>query len=266
MVALLASLLACSRSPKPSPDYERARSLWTTVVVERGMDAGDDPRAEEVLALLDRVPNESPDAAAAADIRSRISSLRKDSEAERERRARVLGRLDGSTGAQPSEDTSGAAAPGRPALAMGMKLEEFRVACGECVEPKGPVKLEAAGGAHRDGEMWVLKDGDDCRARHPQLVDRAAVFVGGALASLSPLSSMRTVEVRRQVELAPLPGGGQGMVVDGKVVPLPPGSKVGQGDEVGGGSGAEPATSKPASPAAASGASESAEGAAGSAR
>jgi len=231
IAALLAGLLACSR-PQPSPEYEQARELWTTVVTERGEDAGDDSRTQEVLSLLDRVPKESLDATPAADIRSRISSLRAASAAERERLARILARVGAPADAPPQGPGQGRArtgVPPAPALAPGMKLDEFRVAYGECVQAKGPVKLEVPGESARDAEMWVLKEGDACREQHPQLADRAAVFVEGVLASLSPLSSMRTVEVRRQVELAPLPGGGQGMVVDGKVVPLPPGAKVVEG-------------------------------------
>jgi hypothetical protein len=205
---LLASLLACSRSPEPSPEYERARALWTTVMNEKGMDAGDDPRAEQVLALLDRVPKESLDAAAAADMRSRISSLREASAAERERHARFLARLNAPADERPVAPGEGA--PGTsgasPPIAIGMKLEAFRHAYGECMESKGPVKLEDPSGALRDGEMWVLKDGDDgdaCRAEYPQLAGRAAVFVGGDLASLSPLSSMRTVEIPRASPAVP---------------------------------------------------------------
>jgi hypothetical protein len=50
----LACLLACSR-PQPSPEYEQARALWTTVMQERGTDAGDDPRAQAVSAPIRRL-------------------------------------------------------------------------------------------------------------------------------------------------------------------------------------------------------------------
>ncbi len=228
IAGLFAAVLACSR-PQPSPEYERARELWTAVVKERGEAAAEDPRADEALALLDRVPGDSLDAAPAGELRARIVSQRAASAEERERRARLLERAGppASPPAAPEEgEAAGAPAPKVATLARGMKLDDFRSALGGCALGKGSAQLPASDGGPRAGEVWVLKDEASCREQYPQLAGQAAIFVGDALAWVSPLSSIRREEVHREVELGTLPDGGQGMIVEGRVVPLPPGAKI----------------------------------------
>jgi hypothetical protein len=206
----------------------------------------DDPRADEVLALLERVPKDSVDALAASSLRERIEGERREAAAERARREKAVARA-----AVPAPPIAGGAmtvaggamtvaggamtvpggAPAAPAPATadvspGTTLDAFRAAYGECFGSAGPVQVGAADAGLRPGEMWVMKDDQGCRDAHPRLVGQAVLFVGDALAGVSPLAALKRVEVRREVDLGALPDGGTGMVVDGGVVPLPPGAKL----------------------------------------
>jgi hypothetical protein len=199
-------------------------------VRERADAAAEDARADEVLALLDRVPPDSADASAAAELRGRIEGERKAHVEELARRQKLVERA----GSIPSMPAAGSPAPpaAKPApapraLAPGTKLEAFRESYGDCVESRGPAQLGTPdGGAPRAGEMWAMKDQAACREKHPELAGQAALFAEGALVGLAPLSSAKKVQVVRQVELAPLPDGGLGEKVDGGVVPLPPGAEI----------------------------------------
>ncbi len=227
----LALLVACSR-PQPSADYERARQLWTGLVQARGEEAAEDPRADEVLALLDRVPKESADAAAAAELRGRIEGERKSHLEELARRQKLVA----GAGEAPSMPVGSVPAPeaqaepqpaAAPALALGMKLDEFRASYGDCFESKGPVRLTSSdGGAPRAAQMWVMKADEGCRNKNPKLVGQALLFADGALAGTGPAASVKEVEIVRRVELGTLPDGGLGERVDGGVVPLPAGARL----------------------------------------
>ncbi len=237
LVLLIAvALLACSR-PQPSAEYERARQLWTGLVQARADDAVEDPRADEVLALLDSVPRDSADAAAAAELRARIEGERKVRSEERARREKLVA----GAGAAPETPSVGGREPGAPGgaiedvearppagvpLATGMKLDDFRAAYGKCFEERGPVQLTGADGGPRPGAMWVMKDDEACRKEHAPLAGQAVLFAGGALAGIAPAASARKVETRRQVQLGRLPDGGVGIREGGEVVPVPAGAKL----------------------------------------
>jgi hypothetical protein len=228
--ALAAALLACSR-PQPSPEYEQARARWTALVQARGDDAAEDPGAEEVLALLGRVPPSSADAADAAALRTRIEGDRRARAEERARREK-LDAAAGAPQAMPSAATEGAKAPGgaaeraeAAALPAGMKEQEFRDAYGDCFAPQGGIDVAGAdGGAAQRGEMWTLKPDPSCREKHPSLDGKVVVFSGGALAGVAPAAAVRKVERREQVKVGALPDGGVGILVDGGVAPVPAGA------------------------------------------
>jgi hypothetical protein len=234
---------ACS-APPPSGEYDRARSAWAEIVSSRPQSPAEDPRADEVLALLRQVRPGSADSAAAAELRERIEAARRDAADERARRDQLAARA----AAPPPATAPLAAAPGgaaaaprppgvggggappievaAPPLPPGMKLEDFRAAYGACFEDAGPATVTGPDGGPRAGGVWLMKDDPRCRAAHPGLVGQVAVFAGGALLGVSPRAELKRVETRREVELAPLPDGGTGMRVDGGVVPLPPGATV----------------------------------------
>jgi hypothetical protein len=225
----LALLLACSRPPQPSPDYEQARQLWTSLVQARGDAAAEDPGADEVLALLDRVPSGSADAQAAAELRGRIEGERKAHLEELARRQQLVAGAGATSGGMPEPGAPAAEPKPAPAsaLVVGMKLESFREIYGDCFASRGAVQITSPdGGAPRNGEMWVMKDVPACREKHPALVGEAVLSFEGAVAGMAPVASAKRTQVVREIELAPLPDGGLGERVDGGVVPLPPGAEI----------------------------------------
>jgi hypothetical protein len=232
LAAAAAALLAgCSR-PRPSPEYERARADWTALVQARGDAAPEDPAAGEVLALLARVPAESADAAAAAELRQRIEGERRARSEERARREKLVAAAGAPQAIPaPSEGGGGAAATSAERAARdevaslrGEKLEDFRAARGDCFERRGPVSVTSADGGARPGELWALKPGDACREKYPALESQVVVFTDGALSDVAPAASVRTSERRERVALGALPDGGIGIAVDGGVMPIPPGA------------------------------------------
>jgi hypothetical protein len=240
--ALLLALLACSSRPQHSPDYARAAALWTELVRARPGDAAEDPRATQVLQLLAAVPADSLDSVAAADLRRRIEADVDAAAAERARRAALLSSAEAMR-SPPQVALAPAIATPPPSpevpvdpVAVGMKAEDFRAKHGGCFERRGEADVTAEdGGTHR-GEVWLMKDDPECRERHAPLVGKAVLTANGAVAGVAPVGdavrppARRDVsvpsELRRTVELAELPDGGLGMVVDGRVVPLPPGARV----------------------------------------
>jgi hypothetical protein len=232
-LAAVLLLAACSR-PQPSPEYERARALWTEIVRVRADEASQDPRADEVLALLAQVPAASADAAAAGELRARIEADRKGRAEERERRERLVAQAGAhqampSTGSAPAPAGPGQGAehdapPPPPAVRVGMTVEELEKGFGDCFARKAPVQIGGGPDGGVRGDLWVMKDDEACRARHAALAGQGILVAAGQVAGVSPLDKARKLEVRRTVELAPLPDGGTGMRVDGGVVPLPPGA------------------------------------------
>jgi hypothetical protein len=231
---LAASLLACS-SPRPSPEYERARSLWTEIVAARPQAPAEDPRADEVLALLRRVPHDSADAPAAAELRERIEAERREVAADRARRERLAAGAAAPAPPLPPPARGLATVSGRgspeadaspPPLPPGLKLEEFRSRYGTCFDDAGPATVTMPDAGPREGVVWLMKDDARCREAYPRLAGQVAVFVGGALAGVRPREELRRVETRREAEVVPLPDGGVGMRVDGGIVPLAPNARV----------------------------------------
>lgn len=236
------ALPACSR-PQRSPDYERARVAWTELVQARPGDAAEDARTEEILRLLASVPRDSLDAPAAAELRGRIEAERSAAASARSRRAALVAGAGAPTpplATAAGSDSLDAAPAADEALAAGTSLADFRASHGSCFELHAPANVTVPdGGPARPGEVYVMREDGTCRERFPALVGQAVLFARGTVAGVVPVErvlrapvqqQVRPVEIRRSeehtVELAPLPGGGLGMVVDGGVVPLPPGATV----------------------------------------
>jgi hypothetical protein len=245
-IALALAVLACSK-PQPSPEYEQARTIWNGLVKARTTDAATDPQADEVLALLARVPKRSLDYEAATALTEYIQGERKTAAEAQARRAAILEKA-GQEPAMPSTSGGGggsgdavaAATGGGPAswpasLAPGMKLEEFQASYGPCFHEQGPAELSARdGGSSRSARVWSMNDTADCREKHGDLVGKIVLFADGQLASVNAASDLKKVDVKREVQLGSLPDGGVGMRVDGGVVPLPPGATL-QAPDGGGG-------------------------------
>ncbi len=223
----LALLIACS-SPRPSPEYERALATWNELLRRDPEGAAEDPRSDEVLEALGRVPASSADATAAAALRGRIEAARRERADERARRDEVLRRaaLPSAPVPQPVAEGPARGGKGPPPIVVGMKADAFRDAYGSCFAPGGEVAVTPTTGPAQPGQLWALKDDAGCREAHPSLVGQVVVLAGGAVAGVRPARDVRRYEIRQEAELATLPDGRPGMVVDGKLVPLPPGARV----------------------------------------
>jgi len=238
--ALAALAIACAK-PQPSPEFQRARERFSEVVKRFPGDAYATPEMDEVLSILDAVPASSADAEAALALRQRILAERREVAEQQARREKLLesagspsssslagtastpdgGPRDGETAAQ------GAARVERgSALAAGARLADLQ-AEGECFAPRTDVQVAGGKpGAGAPEQVWALKGSEACKERFPEAVGQFLVFSGGGLTGVAPAESARDVAVERTVEIGRLPDGGPGMVVDGGVVPFPPGSRV----------------------------------------
>jgi len=233
-IALLAAVAvasACQRAPgPPSPEYAEARARHLALLARFAEDADARPEMEGVLALLERVPADSADAAAARELASRIAEGRKRLAAEQAERERRIAAAGPATWA-PSAGVPGAAGAGapqeeRPAVVLGMKLEEFRAAHGECFELGSAIRIETpepdGGTSARQGEAWGLKADPACRERYPGQVGQVAVFSQGSLLALRPAGDLKAV-VRRvpgKVEaFVRLPDGGYQAVEGAQLLP-----------------------------------------------
>lgn len=223
---------SCAR-PKPSADYAQALNAWTMLVGQRGDEAALDPRSDQVLALLAKVPDSSLDAESAKDLRARIESERKIRAEERDRRAALVARAGAvptmPTTQGPSTEQQGTPAPRAPSLAPGTKLEEFLETYGACFASKGSVELTYPDRPSRFGDMWAMMDDEKCREKHPNLSGKVALFGDGALLAVKDEREARTTTQKtevttKDVEVQKLPDGGLGIKTDGGVAPIPPDS------------------------------------------
>jgi hypothetical protein len=229
---LLALLAGCSR-PAPSPDYLAAREKHAAALAARH-DAATSPAMDEVLALLDRVPEQSADAPAARELRERILAEREAAAEEASRRTALLEKA-GEAPSWPSASSIGRPAP-RPSLTVGMGDEEFRALHGGCFERQaGEFRMSGAAGKDRAVESWVVTADAECRERYAAQLDQLVLIADGAVVAVRPASAAtkiteeRVVErqAERAVELVPMAGGVWGMrTADGKVEPIPAGAQV----------------------------------------
>ena len=226
----LAAAIACQKAPgPPSPEYAEARSRHLALVARFADDADGRPEMDAVLTLLGRVPADSVDAPAARELADRVAEGRRRlaaEQAERERRIATAGPAQWTPSA--GVPAGGGAPPGeqRPAIALGMKLEDFRAAHGECFESGSPIQIEIPEGdggmAARPGEAFALKGDPACQERYPGQVGQVAVFSQGALVAVRPAGDLKAVvkKVPGKVEaFVALPDGGYQAVEGAKVLP-----------------------------------------------
>lgn len=231
LAAALAAAPACQRTPgPPSPEYAEARTRHVALVARFADDADAQPEMDQVLALLERVPEDSVDAPAARDLATRIAEGRKRlaaERAERERRIAAAGPAPWApSGGVPGAAGSAAPQEERPAISLGMKLEEFKAAHGECFEAGSPLQIETPGAdggmTARPGEVWALKGDPACQERYPGQVGQVAIFSGGALLALRPASDLKASvkKVPGKVEVfSRLPDGGYQAVEGAQLLP-----------------------------------------------
>lgn len=227
-----ALLVACSGS-KPSPEYAAAREKHAALVAAHPGDAVARPEMDEVLQLLDRVPEASPDAPAARELRDRLAAERK-ALVERTAARAALVEKAGEAPAWPQGSSIGQPVVRAP-IAPGMRLDDFRALYGDCFEREtGEFRLAGADGKDRPVESWIVSAEPECREKHAAQLESRVLFADGAVVAVRRASEATAVKeekvagrVERQVELVPMAGGGWGVRgADGKVEPLPPGAEV----------------------------------------
>jgi hypothetical protein len=191
----------CSRHRDPSPEFSRASESFNKLYAQRLDDAFLDPKMREVEALLQRVPADSLDAQAAADLLSRI----------REGRARMQKALDDAQAAAtaartpstvsnapreaPAEPSAKLAPPPPPPDAgppeavqptAGMPMAEFNRRFADCFQIAGPVDVQGAGAR----DSYDLIDSSRCRLAHPAFTEAIVVADGQAILGVVPKSAL----------------------------------------------------------------------------
>jgi hypothetical protein len=202
----------CSRHRDPSPEFSRASESFNKLYAQRLDDAFLDPKMREVEALLQRVPADSLDAQAAADLLNRI----------REGRARMQKALDDAQAAAAAARTPSTVsnaprdAPGEPSAKLappppdagpseavqptaGMPMAEFNRRFADCFQIAGPVDVQGAGAR----DSYDLIDSSRCRSAHPAFVEAIVVADGQAILGVVPKSAL----VRPPAPPAPPDGG-----------------------------------------------------------
>jgi hypothetical protein len=214
----LLGLSACSkREREPSGDYARAREIHTDLLARFLDDAYGRAEIDEVLRLLERVPADSADAEAAADLRRRVLqgkdawAIRKAAQEQSAtaRRALELPALDRP---QPTAAPPPPTAPTSP-LDPGTKLADFKKALGDCFESKMPADIRRPDGGTAKGEAWGVKSDPACREQYRAQADSYVFFLEDALLEIRPISEIESVQKTIRVIYLP----------DGSWVPVPDG-------------------------------------------
>jgi hypothetical protein len=222
LIAALAAP-ACRKPAGSDAEYEEARSRWTELLREKGIEAAyQDPRSEEVSLLLGRVDPKSADAPFAARLRAEIeagrrqaveraAALLKQEEEAREAGARAAATVGTRPfeAAVPLDPADGGAARAADAGAagdqprVGMEADRFKRDFARCFEYKNASIVQGRTG----GEVWGLKDLMICRDLHKPFVSDSVLLMDGKVLAIRPSS-----------ELAPK----RFQVVDGKLVEVGP--------------------------------------------
>lgn len=200
VLAVLLLAGGCKR-PKPSLEYTEAAGKHSNLVAELGDDAYLDEQMSAVEALLARVPVESTDAAAAAELSKLIVSERKRVEAEAARHQRELDSAGNAPDLPDSPRTPEAAGGGAGdswELTAGMTVADVNKVSGDCFSRAGSIKLRKPDDTELDGEVYQPRDSATCRERYAQYTGRVLVFRDGKLAGNFTKSEL-------QREAAPTP-------------------------------------------------------------
>ena len=200
-VVLLLVLTGCARK-EPSPEFTRASERFNKLYAKELDDAYVDPAMHEVEALLEKVPPDSLDAQAAAQLlgrirenRTRIEQTTKDRE-KALAAARTAPTFSGQSVSPPPPPPqgSGRAAPapapdaGPPTgPTAGMAMRDFNRLFGDCFEAAGPV--EVTGRGPRDS--YTLLDSDRCRRTMPAMTNSLVLADGESVMGIVPKSALR---------------------------------------------------------------------------
>ena len=215
-VLLLLLVAGCSRK-EPSPEYTRASERFNKLYAKELDDAYVDPAMREVEALLERVPADSLDSQAAAQLlarirenRTRIEQASKDREkalAEARTAPTFSGRSVSPPPAPPPAAGPRLPAPpdaGAPmAPSAGMSTRDFNRLFGDCFEPAGPV--EVTGRGTRDS--FTMVDSSRCRTAMPGMANSVVLADGQTVLGVVPKAALQRVLLDGGTPAVPDAGG-----------------------------------------------------------
>ena len=199
-VVLLLVLAGCARK-EPSPEFTRASERFNKLYAKELDDAYVDPAMHEVEALLEKVPADSLDAQAAAQLLSRIRENRSRIEQttkDREKAlaaARTAPTFSGQSVSPPPPPPQSARPASAPVVdagppsgpTAGMAMRDFNRLFGDCFEPAGPV--EVTGRGPRDS--YTMVDSDRCRRAMPAMANSVVLADSESVMGLVPKSALR---------------------------------------------------------------------------
>ena len=198
-IVLLLVLTGCARK-EPSPEYTRASERFNKLYAKELDDAYVDPAIREVEALLEKVPADSLDAQAAAQLLARIRENRtriEQASKDREKAlaaARTAPTFSGPSVSAPlSPPSSRPSAPPAPdagplsAPTAGMAMRDFNRLFGDCFEQAGPVEVNGRG----PRDSYTMVDSDRCRRAMPGLVNSLVLADSETVMGLVPKSALR---------------------------------------------------------------------------
>jgi hypothetical protein len=197
---LLLVLTGCARK-EASPEYTRASERFNKLYAKSLDDAYLDPGMHEVEALLEKVPPDSLDAQAAAQLLARIRENRTRFEQgakDREKAlaaARTAPTFSGPSVAPPpppplSARTTPPLTPdaGPPvAPTAGMAMRDFNRLFGDCFEPAGPVEVNGRG----PRDSYSMVDSDRCRRSMPALANSLVLADAQSVMGIVPKSALQ---------------------------------------------------------------------------
>lgn len=216
-LVLLLAFTGCGRK-EPSPEYTRASERFNKLYAKELDDAYLDPAMHEVEALLEKVPPDSLDARAAAQLltrirenRSRLEQVSKDRETALAE-ARTPPNFSGRSVSPPAPSAtpaSGARPPppadaGPPsAPSAGMSTRDFNRLFGDCFEPAGPVEVNGRG----TRDSFTMLDTNRCRTALPGMVNSVVLADGQTVLGVVPKTALTRVFVDAGTPAPPDAGG-----------------------------------------------------------
>ena len=182
LLGLLALGLQSCKKPKPSLEYTEASGSYTTLVAQLGDDAYEDPQMDHIEDLLKRVPADSLDATAAAELLRTIAGEKRRLANE----AVARGRASPTEVAvfdppRPPEPQASPDAGASGELEPGMTFDEIKKVSDSCFAPTGPVKLRNPDRSETVAEMYERVDALRCRDRYSKYEGRFLVLRDGKL-------------------------------------------------------------------------------------
>jgi len=211
-VVLLLVLPGCARR-EPSPEFTRASERFNKLYAKELDDAYLDPAMHEVEALLEKVPADSLDAQAAAQLLARIrdNRTRLEQASSQQEKALAEARTPPKFSGQSVSPPPAPPGPPRPqsvaapdagppsAPSAGMSTRDFGRLFGDCFEPAGPV--EVTGKGTRDS--YAMVDSYRCRNAMPGLVNSVVLADSQTVLGVVPKAALQRTAVDGGASPAP---------------------------------------------------------------